>query len=221
MESLWDLAHKKQQPDWQYLDKETLDEIEKNRPVLESSSVKIIFSPEDLKLIKCLIPHYNWYLEKRIILSIHGVSHALRVMIFTLLLSKLYNLSKKETISLLLAAAVHDVRRLNDKGDEEHGNRVVLWLKSTPFEIFIIDPQVLNGAIKILRGNGPFSKLLKTADALDRYRLPKTKWWLNESFLEVIPSEDLKNFAFELIIKSERKILDGKDPVDAVLNTII
>jgi hypothetical protein len=59
--------------------------------------------------------------------------------------------------------------------------------------------------------------LLKTADALDRYRLPKTKWWQGDAFLKLLPSTALKSFAFDLVVESERRYLHGTDGVDAVL----
>jgi hypothetical protein len=59
--------------------------------------------------------------------------------------------------------------------------------------------------------------LLKTADVLDRYRLPKTKWWQGDAFLKLLPSAALKSFAFDLVVESERRHLHGTDSVDAVL----
>lgn len=221
MESLWNLAQKRQQPDWQYLDRETLDEIEKNKPTFGLGATKVRFIPEDLELIKSLAPHQSWYSEKRIVSSIHGISHALRVMVFALILGRLHQLNNGELKDLIFTASVHDVRRLDDKGDEGHEQRTVSWLEDRPSELYRIDSKVVSRSIRILKESGFLTKLLRTADALDRYRLPKIKWWIDENFLEVIPPEYLKSFAFELMIKSERKILNGVDPIEAVISCLI
>lgn len=221
MESLWNLAQKRQQPDWQYLDSETLDEIEKNKPTFGLGATKVRFTPEDLELIKFLVPRESWYLEKRIVSSIHGISHTLRVMVFALILGRLHQLNNDELKNLIFAASVHDVRRLDDKGDGGHEQRAVSWLEGRPSELYRIDSNVVSRSIGILKDGGLLTKFLRTADALDRYRLPKIKWWIDENFLEVIPPEYLKTFAFELIVKSERKILNGADPTEAVISCLI
>jgi hypothetical protein len=63
--------------------------------------------------------------------------------------------------------------------------------------------------------------LLKTADALDRYRLPKLKWWINDDFVIVIPDESEKSFAYNLVINSEKNYLSINDSVKSVLNSLL
>ena len=61
--------------------------------------------------------------------------------------------------------------------------------------------------------------IIKAADALDRFRLPKKKWWPNKKFINITASHILIPYSRILTIKSEERILKGDEPVNAVLET--
>jgi hypothetical protein len=61
--------------------------------------------------------------------------------------------------------------------------------------------------------------IVKTADALDRYRLPKLKWWINDSYLRCLPPDWIKRTAYDLVVASEYLCLEtGK--VDCAIDAI-
>lgn len=62
--------------------------------------------------------------------------------------------------------------------------------------------------------------VLKTADALDRYRLPKLKWWIDDAQIKIVPSDDFKAFSFDLIIASERRFLKGEDNANSIISAL-
>ncbi len=65
--------------------------------------------------------------------------------------------------------------------------------------------------------------LLKAADALDRYRLPKLTWWPDGSLVRaatVEVFEALRATAFELVVASEAAHLAGLDSADAVFKAL-
>jgi len=51
--------------------------------------------------------------------------------------------------------------------------------------------------------------LLKTADCLDRYRLPLARWWPDPSHLRIVIPAWLHPVAFDLVVRSEQARLDG------------
>jgi hypothetical protein len=60
-------------------------------------------------------------------------------------------------------------------------------------------------------------KIIKAADALDRYRLPKLKWWINDKKLGVKVDNSVKKLAYNFIVQSEQKFLSGKDSIESIL----
>ncbi|MFC5800188.1 hypothetical protein [Streptomyces formicae] len=62
--------------------------------------------------------------------------------------------------------------------------------------------------------------LLKAADALDRYRLPKLKWWPSTAHLRVPQIEHLRAVAFDLVVWSEAAHLNDQDSASAVLTAL-
>lgn len=59
--------------------------------------------------------------------------------------------------------------------------------------------------------------IVKAADALDRYRLPKTRWWPDGRRIRVPAFDAFRPLAFELVVVSERAQLAGADGTAAVL----
>ena len=62
------------------------------------------------------------------------------------------------------------------------------------------DAEAINAKDKFITD---YIEILKTADALDRFRLPKTKRWINTDYLTLIPGKNLINFAHYLVVSSE------------------
>ena len=63
--------------------------------------------------------------------------------------------------------------------------------------------------------------MLRIADALDRYRLPKTKWWISNNVLKYSVPTRFKKIAFEFMVKSEQNFLDGKSSKESVLSMLL
>lgn len=70
------------------------------------------------------------------------------------------------------------------------------------------------------RSAGPLVDLLKTADALDRYRLPKLKWWPREDLLVHPAPHWLYRLAYFLVVDSECRFLHGVPGNEAVLASL-
>lgn len=214
MTSLWSLAQERKQPDFQYMDQETLDQIKFNKPAFKDSDKEFYFTQKDIDLILDLSPDEDWYLQNEITSSIHGIAHTIRVMVYGLTLAR-DEVNFEDLKALLLACAIHDTQRLNDRGDEEHEERALTWLKNK-----FSDNENYELIYKILEGSHEYEKYLRTADALDRYRLPKVKWWVNDSYLETKPVESVKSFAFDLVTCSEQKVLRGANQKNSVIECL-
>jgi hypothetical protein len=214
MTSLWSLAQERLQPDIQNMDQATLDKIKEHKPEYQVSDVNYYLTVEEVSLIKNLSPKPDWYINPEIISSIHGIAHTLRVMVYAVLLTRdLINDSDRE--ALLIACSVHDTQRMNDRGDEGHEDRVISWLS----EHFAQHP-LLNQALMILRDTDALSKYLRAADALDRFRLPKVKWWIDDSYLEIKPTAEMKEFSFNLVVSSEQYRLNGAGDVESIFSCL-
>lgn len=214
MTSLWSLAQERLQPDIQNMDQATLDKIKEHKPEYQVSDVNYYLTVEEVSLIKNLSPKPDWYINPEIISSIHGIAHTLRVMVYAVLLTRdLINDSDRE--ALLIACSVHDTQRMNDRGDEGHEDRAISWLS----EHFAQHP-LLNQALMILRDTDALSKYLRAADALDRFRLPKVKWWIDDSYLEIKPTAEMKEFSFNLVVSSEQYRLNGAGDVESIFSCL-
>ncbi|MGW1280721.1 hypothetical protein ACWD4V_27670 [Streptomyces tsukubensis] len=62
--------------------------------------------------------------------------------------------------------------------------------------------------------------LLKAADALDRYRLPKASWWPDTRRVRQPAFDTFRALAFDLVVGSERARLAGAGSADAVLSVL-
>lgn len=214
MTSLWSLAQERLQTDIQNMDQATLDKIKEHKPEYQVSDVNYYLTVGEVSLIKNLSPKPDWYINPEIISSIHGIAHTLRVMVYAVLLTRdLINDSDRE--ALLIACSVHDTQRMNDRGDEGHEDRVISWLS----EHFAQHP-LLNQALMILRDTDALSKYLRAADALDRFRLPKVKWWIDDSYLEIKPTAEMKEFSFNLVVSSEQYRLNGAGDVESIFSCL-
>lgn len=181
----------------------------------------------------------SWHAESRVVDSIHGTRHLVRTAALAALLAEFYGLDQQDTATLVVAAAVHDCRRVHDKDDPGHGERGAAWLAEHAAEVFGLfgvdhsPDRVLRAAVAVRLHEVPYdafgerdttehaaaeqvTDVLKTADALDRYRLPKQKWWPNDQFLRALPPPWLHSVAFELVVETETARLDGADSAEAV-----
>jgi len=231
--SLIELANNDAMPKDQYMDKETLKWICDN-------SIKGIDLRTNYyaKSYKKFIPDLKWFPFNNKINSIHGLRHLIRVSIFCEIIK--YNywwlFLKSDLKNILTAAILHDIRRLDDRDDIGHGQRSADWfLKNIKAlqEWFNVhyskrDTEVIYNAIfyheipynsidkKIYKKNKRIIDIIKTADALDRYRLPKLKWRINEDYLNFKPSQKLKIFAYKLVCQTEKMFL--KEPNNIQVN---
>lgn len=123
--------------------------------------------------------------------GIHGLSHTHRVLLLSLILSYMENISGNDRKLLCLAALYHDIGRSNDNFDPQHGresykkavSQHLIALKSQEQEIvrFIIENHCINDhqALSLIsRYNVKDTerllilyKLFKDADGLDRIRI--------------------------------------------------
>ncbi|MFX1340696.1 MAG: hypothetical protein ACFFDK_18945 [Promethearchaeota archaeon] len=242
MVSLIELIQKGKLPLHQFMDLETVNWIKENRPSFNISTPPLKMKPDYLLEIKKYIPDPTWFIITKKKDSIHGMRHILRVMFhsFHLVLvsgSKSSHFFKNS----LVASSLHDLRRKNDLMDLYHGKRAARWFKKNislienQFEIHLTEDDVKaiyysmsfhDVSYESIARNMKYEQykdltdILKTADALDRYRLPSIRLWFKDKYVSVIPSDYLKFIAFQLVIDSETKFLNGLTNVDSVLRAI-
>lgn len=166
------------------------------------------------------VPNKSWFNSGRT-RTIHGISHTLRVMLYSYILCKIYEIERVEPF--LVAASIHDIKRINDREDANHGKRVSEWFyknnlkiknglsKEEIREICLAVDMTNNSKLKI-------GSILKSADALDRYRLPKRKWWLKKELVPLSIPTKVINFSKHFTVWTEEDILNGKDPLIAILD---
>jgi len=244
-QSLYKLARAKKLPKHQFMDEDTLNWITKNIPNelgnIDYSLIKKQFAQKLLNLTKYL-PEIEWYQNKLVINGIHGSLHSYRVATYTLILNELLHINLNNDL-LCVAGLCHDIKRNDDKDDISHGQRSAFWVKNNKgliekhlnkkfadndfsfiiLAIFFHDINCESSNKKILtQKQQSYLNVLKTADAIDRYRLPKIKWWINDSYLELKPTAKIKAFAFDLIFITEinkLKSLTLKQSIQCFLQT--
>lgn len=230
--SLVDQAGQKQLPQFQYMDAETCQWIAANNPQF-SLSGKVNISNRILSL-SVLNVDPAWFLEPKITNSLHGVRHLRRCAIFSPYLSQYLELDYRVARNLTIAALLHDIRRVNDQDDKVHGQRAAQWVRDNAIvieeymniKLVPVDIEAISTAIELhetpydlftesqkllYQKNIIITDALKTLDALDRYRLPKLKWWIDDSHLKIVPPEWLKQVAFDLVLSSEKSCLRDQD----------
>lgn len=169
-----------------------------------------------------LPPPKDWYLNKSLFSTIHGVMHLIRVFIHLNILTKNNKLTDAEKNSLFLSSLIHDIRRQDDRKDKEHGKRASKWFDnnynmvlnryraydkcSKDLVSFIIkhhQDDIVPLKAKFSEREIFILKIFKVADALDRFRLPNSSWWLDKKFVFYPIEEKHILFAFDLVVKSE------------------
>lgn len=235
---LYTLAQQHDLPEYQFMDSQTLDWILENRPKFNcNQTIKI----DPLTIITEYLQRYSppeeWFENKLLISSIHGKRHILRCIALVGILHEANQLFG-DVNELCIVAALHDIRRKNDKEDMDHAEKAASWARSNTDLITqsykcdlnqvmidrissaIVDhnknesPKFLDPSLNELIDN------FKMIDALDRYRQPKLKWWLNEDYLKSKPSCSIKEKAFKLVTRSERYALLGYSNEESINKAI-
>ncbi|OGZ37927.1 MAG: hypothetical protein A3A94_03210 [Candidatus Portnoybacteria bacterium RIFCSPLOWO2_01_FULL_43_11] len=227
-------------PAHQFHDAASLKWIASHRPknLLNNYTVDV----DTIRIIRNLKPwkrcENSWFINNLIKDGIHGFRHVSRVAIHAVFLAiEHYNeISENEIKALMFAALLHDCRRKNDNADPRHGLRAADWLEKKP-EIFPKKLHLLSPAIhfaisvhndpyeriftySLYKKFKPFVDILKTADALDRYRFPRSDWWFSSKFITLCPGIKNLSLAFDLVIKSETLFLDTKDNIKSITEAL-
>ena len=219
----------------QTMDQGTLDWIIDNEPkdLIGVSPYKI--GDKEIDLIKKHVPERGWFCEEVRADSIHGLRHLLRVCIYSLSLSE-----REDKRNTLISSLLHDIRRLNDNRDHGHGERSANWfMENIPmieekFEVTLEeeDKEEIYNTIfyheisyeqmdeDVYKKHKETIDILKTSDAIDRYRQPKIKWWPDQRYLKLIPQESIKRMAYDLTVSSETLYLQGLSGVESVFKSL-
>jgi hypothetical protein len=221
--ALIDLARLGRLPRHQYMDAKTLQWIEANDPRYGQDAL----TPR----LRSDLPNIpvHWFAEEKEIQSIHGLRHHARVAVYAGHLAAWLALGEREQREAVLAAAIHDCRRQHDQHDPGHGARAATWFEDAAPEIMsAITPgaEVRNDVVATAlelhdlphsefcaqqlqryRRTPDVVDVVKTADALDRYRLPKLKWWPDDGRLQLKPPPWLHRFAWRLVVVTEKRDL--------------
>ncbi|WP_225846375.1 HD domain-containing protein [Streptomyces sp. HPF1205] len=241
-ESLVELAARKQLPRHQYTDHATVRWIEANRPDFPRHSTAGLSRASQRLLQRSATPT-DWWAEAQVTDSLHGVRHAMRTAALSALLAEDAGLRDEETADLVLAAALHDCRRLHDRDDRGHGNRAALWLTRNADAVWghfglTATPLRIDRAATAVRlhdvpypdfspddeadyaRTGWVCDLLKAADALDRYRQPKLGWWPDAHQVRSDAFDRFRATAFDLVVRSETAHLAGLGSAGAVFEAL-
>lgn len=240
--SLVSLAIQKQLPPHQFMDVETLEWIKQNKPFkVGISTLDNTILRESVRQARNFIPCSDWFLDKIEINTIHGLRHLIRVSVYSSILYSLNKINVFRVEPLLIASSLHDIRRQNDNADVGHATRASKWFIQNKDEVMnfykcrLESEEISFVSAALLLHEMPYSELLndkfyksnslpidilKTADALDRYVQPKLKWWINDEYLRLIPNDQLKLFAYNLILQSEERFLFGENSIDSIFNVL-
>jgi hypothetical protein len=238
--SLVTLAAQRRLPRHQTMDVATLQWIKSNRPQ-NFPDTQVEHPP--IKVARYAIVPSSWFAVSNQTDSIHGQRHGARVAILAAQLARVGDLPVKETLEAVIAAALHDCRRLHDQDDPGHGKRAASWfierqenvIAHLPPEAKDVRRYAIAAAIEL--HDVPYSEfddlqtrryeatqsiadIVKTADALDRYRLPKLKWWPNSDHIRLIPPRWLHRYAFDLVLKTEGYRLGGLSSQRSIVDTL-
>ncbi|MER7045001.1 HD domain-containing protein [Streptomyces jumonjinensis] len=240
---LVELAKQRRLPAHQFMDAATVTWIEINRP--EPANISPTTLPPELSLLirRSALP-VDWLADHRLYDSLHGVRHSMRTAALTALLARFLEWGEEDTAVAVVAAALHDCRRLDDRGDPGHGARSALWAtEHAPavwhhFGIEPTGPRITRAAAAIRLHEVPYDgfgpadlaeyasaraicDLLKAADALDRYRLPKLGWWPDMRHVRVPAFRRFRGIAFDLVLHSEAAHVAGAGSAEAVLGALV
>ncbi|WP_329570104.1 hypothetical protein [Kitasatospora sp. NBC_01266] len=237
-DSLVELAARKELPHHQFTDAVTVEWIKANRPDFPVAWPPPL-RPTTKALIESAAIPTRWLAQPQLADSIHGHRHGLRTAVLAALLADWYGLNESDAAAVVIAAAVHDCQRHHDKGDPGHGGRAAVWLAAnadlvwTHFRRRPSPSEVIRAAIAVRlhevayeaftaddrvdhTRNRQICDLVKVADALDRFRLPKLSWWPNARYVREPAFGQLEPLAFDLVVTSEAAFLAGASSIEAV-----
>lgn len=139
----------------------------------------------------------------------------------------------------IISASVHDLRRINDKEDKGHGKRASDWFieNESIFLNFLSNANTsqFNNIVEsvafhdidyesipkhIYESHMLAIDIIKAADALDRYIQPKEKWWPNTNYIKIKESHKLLSICRKITLDSERLILQGMHPEEAIFTIV-
>lgn len=236
--SLIDLAARGQLPLHQHMDHATIAWISDHRPVLPPAP-QLALRPQSKELLAHSGLPTRWWADPRLYTSLHGVRHAMRTAALAAVLAEANGLDEGDTVAAILAAAVHDCQRRHDQGDRGHGARAAIWLAANAdivwghFGLAATPRRIVQAATTVRLHDMPYeaftaddtsdharaeriTDVVKAADALDRYRLPKLKWWPDSRYVREPAFDQLRGLAFDLVLVSERAYLAGASGTAAV-----
>jgi hypothetical protein len=243
--SLVQLARDKALPPFQRMDRETVRWIRANQPAFpEGADLQLpALDPAVVNTLdRAAAIRSTWYAEPDLFDSLHGIRHALRTAVNGALLARLHGIPIEDQVALVIAAAIHDCRRRHDQDDPGHGDRAAAWLSDNHHKVayhfqtgITIGLRRMQAALRL--HEVPYAHfsppdraapartrllvdLLKTADALDRYRQPKLKWWPDVQFLRLVPPANVARLAYELVCDSEQARLSGVDSASSVVEAL-
>lgn len=222
------------------MDQETLSWIKNNNPHISLSKISNHLQLEAKNYAHKFVPNTGWFTDTGRTRTIHGKRHLIRVCIYTFLLVKILKFDIRELDTSLVVASLHDLRRETDKSDNGHALKSADWFVnniekvSNEFNVKLTKEQEQKIYYGILLHEIPYElidkaelnkyrntiNIIKTADALDRYIQPKLKWRLNEDYLMLKPKDELKQFAFDLIVKSEESYLKGASIENSIFESL-
>lgn len=171
--------------------------------------------PISEQLLRDFEPQESWLAHES---YLHGVGHLTRVFIMQELIC---NLLEEQGITVnrqatRWAAIVHDVGRVDDGPDLDHGMRSAAWMKNNLQDK--ISPETLDVATYIVHWHVPHDEeapemirelqVLKDADGLDRVRLGD----LNPEFLRTDVAPQLVDIATKL-----ERLSRPKDPAATMI----
>uniref|UniRef100_A0AAU2VR26 HD domain-containing protein n=1 Tax=Streptomyces sp. NBC_00008 TaxID=2903610 RepID=A0AAU2VR26_9ACTN len=236
--SLIDLAARRQLPLHQHMDHATVAWISDHRPDLPPTPVPVL-RPQSKELLAHGGLPTRWWADPRLYTSLHGVRHAMRTAALAAVLAETNGLDDADATTVILAAAVHDCQRRHDQDDRGHGARAATWLAANAdtvwghFGLAASPRRIVQAATAVRLHDIPYEEfaaddtadqaraeritdLVKAADALDRYRLPRLKWWPDSRYVREPTFDELRGLAFDLVLVSERAYLAGASGPAAV-----
>lgn len=157
--------------------------------------------PISEQLLRDFEPKRDWLLHDS---EVHGVDHMARVFILQELICQQLEAEgvKVNRTATRYAAMAHDVGRLDEGRDLDHGRRSAAWMKQHLTDK--LSPEDLDTATYIVHWHVPPDneapvmttelQVLKDADGLDRVRLDD----LNPSYLRTAAAKNLVQIAEDL-----------------------
>lgn len=174
--------------------------------------------------------------------GVHGIPHLSRVPLLAITIGRHEGLSEEDLQVVAVAAGMHDVRRVNDIVDLDHGKRTALWAGNHKEEILKdlaergihltdIKFQQLQFLCMYHEGQVPEDgfwpdswmkslKILRDADALDRFRIADKKWWTQKELLHYESSKALLPFAKYFCLATEIKRTESGNTTEQALRYI-